>query len=284
MKRAVAVRLGFDPFAAPAATSALIAELEGDEAGFRAVIRWAEPRADGEARRELRAPGPGCDELAAATALALSIAIDPLAAQPAPAPRVADAPGRAVAPPASTAPTAPAVTARAVAPARPRPAPTSWQAVAGVIGGFGVAPEPSPGVALGIAARRGRASLDLRIQLFGATSVAVGDGRVSGAPLFATLAPCVRFGPLGACGLASAGVFRGRGHPALEQTQSATLPYAAVGARLLGDVPLGGPVALQIHADLHLALARTTLTVSGTDAWSLPPSSVTVGAAGVLRF
>ena len=92
VRQAVAARLGYDPFVAWAKTT-VHAQIvrEGSLLRGRLFLADAENRARGS--RELTAPADRCDELVAALALAISIAVDPMQASrgvPAPPPLMID--------------------------------------------------------------------------------------------------------------------------------------------------------------------------------------------------
>ncbi|MGC4070338.1 MAG: hypothetical protein QM784_37880 [Polyangiaceae bacterium] len=149
LRKAVAHRLGYDPFVANAENT-VVAELRGDGEGLRARIFVIERGNAVGGARELVSPTKHCDELMLATALAISIAIDPesidrVAEDPPspPPPAPSEPPKESAEPPivprAATSPTPPPKT---------RNESSAWFWRIG-IGGFlasGPNPSPAPGV------------------------------------------------------------------------------------------------------------------------------------------
>jgi len=76
LRKAVARRLGYDPFVA-ASVNTVVAELRRDGDGLKARVYVVRDANMAGGARELASPTQDCTELMAAVALALSIAIDP---------------------------------------------------------------------------------------------------------------------------------------------------------------------------------------------------------------
>lgn len=77
MRRAVATRLGYDPFR-PIAATTLTAEITRDKGVFRGRVRLVDDAGVERGARDLESRADDCRDLTTAMALSMSIAIDPL--------------------------------------------------------------------------------------------------------------------------------------------------------------------------------------------------------------
>ncbi len=273
LRDAVAARLGYDPFRDDAATT-ITATLSRGGRGVRAVVTLQDATGRTTGSRTLASDRSDCAELGSAVALAISIAVDPLALVRKPPPAEAPAP----------APACPECPVCPPPPAPPR-AKASFRAQVGAQLDLGAV----PGVAsLGITASAGvrwRAAsiavegrVDPRLATFDAP-----NGRVGATLLLVELAPCAHFRWAAACALVGAGALQGVSAGIAAPRRDSTF-YAAAGARLAVEIPLRGPFALALHGDLLATITRTTLQIDGTDAWATPPLSGAVGAAVLGSF
>lgn len=288
VRSAVAARLGIDPFREPAEliVSATITAHAGT---FRARLDVSTPSGKSKGVRELSSRSSDCAELASAMDLAISIAIDPLALVPKPAPEPAPpapAPVREPPPPARCPEPAPC-------PACPAPAPPpaeppkglsiDWLASLGAQANFGTAPGPAFGAKLGVEARfsafqvgiEGRGDFD--------SSTDVAGGRVGTSLVVLSVAPCWRYRWLGLCAVVSAGALRSSAE-GLPGARQATTPYVAAGGRILADFNLIGPLFLRVEAELRANLVRTSIDAAETPVWSTPALSGGGGVGAVVRF
>jgi hypothetical protein len=292
VRSAVAQRLGFDPFR-PDGAKRIRCTVGGDDAGLVARIEVADEAGRVAAERVLTSPLADCRELSDAIVLALSIAINPLLAlEPArppvggPSPSPAPA-GTAAAtpppPPAAPAEVPPAAPAEAPPPIpKPRPVATNsstsppasarlGELSLGIdaLVAVGLGPGPAFGTGLRVGLGRTRLLLELEVRAVASTSVSVDGGSIVAWAGMVSLAPCARFGAFAACALGSVGGVRAHGEGfALPQT--ATLPYAAVGARALAQRRLGRGWWVRAAADLNGVVARSHLLLDGEEAWVSP--------------
>ncbi|HEY3450914.1 MAG TPA: hypothetical protein VGK67_31450 [Myxococcales bacterium] len=297
VRGAVAARLGTDPFREPAELI-VRASLTSDAGTLRARIEVHTAAGEPRGSRELTSRASDCVELASSMDLAISIAIDPLAmvkrppeppppapklAEPAPAPQAC--PATAPCPPclAAAAPTA----APAPAPAAPSlapPEPWQLQAHLGPLVNFGAAPGTAAfGATVGLELRRGAFLVGLEGRADFPSSAAFSGGSVGTSLLLLSAVPCWRASYFGVCAVLSGGAQRASSE-GLPAARAVTAPYFAAGARLLGELPLSGPVSLRADAELKAALVRTTVRVGEQPAWSTPPVSGGLGVAAVIRF
>ena len=271
-RHAVIARLGRDPFAAGAprtihvrlarAGAVLSAVVSVDEAGS----------ARGERRIDTRA---GCDELAAGAALAVSIAIDPLAALgptdpsgPEPAHPAEETKATPLAP-------KPAVKHAPESPSPPRRA-TPLHVDSGVFlraGGrawLGAVPASSAGPTLGVGYRHERFSFELtalgvlpRSKEVSGTTRSVSVGIIG-----AELVPCAHFADFRACALFGSGTLLARG-------QGVTDPRTGTKADAWGGLAAGysftsGHFSLTPTAELAARFTSTELSLNSAGVWTTP--------------
>ncbi|MCC6747615.1 MAG: hypothetical protein IT371_08160 [Deltaproteobacteria bacterium] len=295
LARAVESRLGYRPWSARPARW-VHAEVAADGEGLRARVTL---RSAGGARlgeRVLRAPSPDCRELAAAMALAISIAIDPWVAPGdgggaprAPAPRPA-----AVSPPPEprrelrAASTSPVRSTPAVQPTpalRARPRSLALAIAAGPFLSVGAAPSPNAGLRVDATLRFGRTSVGLE----GRVDLPVGKdlepGRLSTALLMAAALGCGHLSLVSACVLLGGGALRVN-TSGLERSAPVTLGYAAGALRLGLEVPLGAVLGLRAHTDLWAPFSQTELRETGTGRvfWAAPAVWGSFGLSLLGRF
>src|SRR5204863_2165770 len=77
LRRAVAARLGYDPFF-PWARVTVVAHVRKDVGAYRAEVTLVDEAGVSRGKREITSPGDDCAPLGAALALTISIALDPL--------------------------------------------------------------------------------------------------------------------------------------------------------------------------------------------------------------
>lgn len=156
----------------------------------------------------------------------------------------------------------------------------------GVIGSLDLAGTPGP--ALGLALDGGlrwpsfSLSLEARVNPPASGTVATGNevhlSRYTGA-----LVPCGHWlGYLIACGLVQLGAVRGTSnamHP-----EAGTAFYAAAGARLGVEIPLGAHLALRFVLDGLGVMARPGLRIGGEPQWTAPPACASLGGGLLASF
>jgi hypothetical protein len=285
LRRAVAARVGYDPFFAWAQRT-VVANIVRRNGAFVAAVDLVDERGIAHGARELQAPGE-CGELLDAVALAIAIAIDPqsLAGPTAAQPAAADEPPPP-APASLPVPTAPPE--RPAVPPPPMPA-AAARAVGiepsvGAVASNGVAPSVALGVALGAALRWRSMSVAVEGRLDApASTAAQGGGDVSSWLALAALVPCAYLGRLLACGLLQGGSMQASGNGVLN-AQSRAAGWWAAGGRAGVLLPVAGEVILRPRVDVLADLSRATLVLNGRDAWSADPVAISLGLDVVLRF
>ena len=306
MQRAIAVRLGYDPFTRGSGTQ-LKATVTGEvlDGGVR---RWRGTIELAGGHSDVTADGPDCSALAQSMALTITIAIDPLVlTRPPPAPDAGHptrtAPAREavvdagpLAPPDAGAPelrvepldagpadagAAEEATLELVLPQRKPPRPITPRAdlpeeralkvTAG--GGLDVGIGLAAGASLGV-----RAELGLRFESWSVLIEAHADyappahlkpatRSVAGALFFGLLALCLNPGDVSLCALAGGGAMQSA-PSGVSQPLSVVTPLALAGARAAYDIPLGERVRLRAAIDVYARLVRVQLTIDGTPAWT----------------
>ncbi len=289
LRRAVASRVGYDPFF-PYATRTIVVSVTRRDRAFVASVDLVDEGGLSHGARELRAEG-NCTELLDAAALAIAIAIDPqsLTRTTAPAPPPpAEAP--VVAPPPDLPP--PQLPTPAPEPVRTTPppgttpaSPATPEVSLGPVVSAGISPGPLAfGFAVGGALRLRSLSLGLegRIDAPGSKSVAR-EGTVSSWLLVASLVPCLHLGIWSGCAVAQGGSMQAAG-PGVPGTHSESTPWWAAGGRLGVELPIGGGLRIRFHGDLLGDLSPVTLHLADGLTWTAPPLAGSVGADLVFHF
>lgn len=282
LRDSVLRRLGYDPFE-PDASERVWVVIDGRGSLLAATVRFFGADGAETGVRVVEAAGAYCLELVDVVALAVSLALDPAAAQRMHRPRRARSPEtRAVRRP----PAAPAQIESAEPGAVGRPADTNLPTPPALIGGAlyldvlvtgGAAPRASAGVAVGGALRGDiwSAVLELRSDL--PSSKSVGGARVGTHLVVASLMPCLHYGPLGGCAVVTAGAVFARAS-GFASAGAGRTPYVAGGLRASFEWPLfgagpSGDITVRLSAELMLPLTRTALHVGDDEVWSTPPAS-----------
>jgi len=287
LRKAVAARLGYDPFF-PWANKTIEAAITRGKRGFHGEVKVLD--ADGLVRgaRALDATSHDCSDMVRALALAISIALDDLGVE-APAALVEPAPAPPDTTPAASSPSPPS---SAPSPDRPPPeAPPPERRVIAVslwLGpdlSFGTAPDPALGLQIDLRLRYGLGSLDLEaradLPASGGTSA---QGQVSTYLVVGSLVPCVHWpAPVFACAVVTTGGFQESGvNLAVPRTASA--PYLAAGARVGIEIPLSSHYFLLAHADALGVFLRHAVQIDGMNAFSLPALAGQVGLGAGVTF
>jgi hypothetical protein len=195
LRRAVATRIGYDPFF-PVAQKTVVAQVSKAPQGYRAHVQIVAEDGTVRGERDLGTKGQDCGELVGAIALAISVALDDLDEAPAPPPDPPPPPARAE-PDALPAPREPV---RDTPPAKPDPAPAKPPEervdLAGLIGG-GVVTGTAPSIAASgqIAGILGMGPLALRIDGRADAPSGTGlrpNGRLSTTSFVGVASVCVR--------------------------------------------------------------------------------------------
>ncbi len=293
VRRAVAARLGYDPFF-PWAKVTVVALVRKEAGGYRAEVSLVDEASVSRGRRTLAHEGDACAPLVSALALTISLALDPLSltqsppakddAPPTPPPREAPVSDPKSPPPDPPTPRsspddrpAPPPAAEPPPPVEPRPAFHGWAALAG-LGNYGV----TPGVAFGGLLRgkveRGPFSVGLEASATAPTSAsAPSGGQVQAWLAEGTLLGCGRISVVVGCGFVSAGPLVAGG-VSLAVPRTAVLAYGAAGPRLGVEVPLGDRFRLEAFAQVAFAMVPRAPQVDG---WTVSQPPIGAGGLGV---
>lgn len=273
-RQRVTERMGRNPFTIGASRKIRVLFTRAGTT-LTALVRVEErgkPR--GERRIETRA---GCEELASGAALAVSIAIDPLAALGPPSSAEAEAAAPTPQPPApetrrstpqKTAP--PSQSDRAARAPVPRPAVQRWFVRGQGRAWLGAVPGVAEGLSLGFGFRRDWASLGLDGSAVLPRTESVSSTRraVAVALLGAQLAPCAHFSALRGCALFASGALFARGE-GVDNPRTATSYYAAAGVGL-GYSFFSGRFTLTPVVEASARLSTAQLSLDDQPVWSTP--------------
>jgi len=287
MRRAVATRLGYDPFRLIASTT-LTAEVRRDGGAFRGRVKLVDDAGVERGTRQLESRATDCRELTAAMALSMSIAIDPLSVLRPPAPetqRAVELPAEATASAPEAAPAVPvepvAESERSAVPPRDearKADPLRLVVAAGPHLGFGIAPATNVGVRVSVGAATQRVQLGFEGRFDLAASAESSEGGRSRTSLAgAALVPCVRASFFWGCGV----VLLARvAAEALDVTEPRGDAFAYLGAGGRVAVPVTLPQGFTVDGvgDLLGHPAPFVLTLNGRRVYR---SSAVSGALGL---
>jgi hypothetical protein len=296
MRRAVATRLGYDPFR-PLASTTLTAQVRRDKGVFRGHVSLVDDAGVERGARDLESRADDCRDLTTAMALSMSIAIDPLsmmqrpppeqtpASPPAPAPvPVTEAAPAPPAPIASSTPSAALAPSAPDAPARPAREPRAASETprlalgAGGHAAFGIAPAPALGFRISAEAVTKRWSLGVEGRFDIAASAASREGGRSRTSLAgAAFVPCLRVPLAWACGVVLVSRVEAEA-VAVSAPRSEAFLFLGAGARLVTALELPEDFMLRIGGDLLAHPVPFDLTVNGQ---SVHRSSTVSALAGV---
>ena len=272
-RKRVTERMGRNPFAVGASRKIQVLFTRAG-ATLTALVRVEEagkPR--GERRIETRA---GCEELASGAALAVSIAIDPLAALGAPSPSEATPPEPTPPPPEPKAPSPepknapPPARARAGRASEPEAIVQRWFVRGQGRAWLGAVPGVGEGLSLGLGFRRDWASLGLDGSAVLPRTESVSGTRraVAVALLGAQLSPCAHFSALRGCALFASGALFARGE-GVDNPRTATSYYAAAGIGL-GYSFFSGRFTLTPLIEASARLSTAQLSLDDQLVWNTP--------------
>jgi hypothetical protein len=307
VRRAVATRLGYDPFR-PIASTTLTAEIRREKGTFRGRVRLVDEAGVERGARDLESRADDCRDLTTAMALSMSIAIDPLSVtrpdrpvgsmSAPPAPPSGDEPPPGPPPKDDATPTDPLGSRVASAPSagaatpvtaadRPSPGPgvrdeghdpPRFVLGAGAHVAFGIAPAAAVGfrISTEIATRRYGVALEGRFDLPASSDTAEG-GRIRTSLAGGAIVPCVRIPLASACGVL---LLARVAAEAVEVTtpRSDGFLFLGAGVRLVSDVPLPQDFHLRIGGDVLAHPVPFELTVNGR---SVHRSSAVSALAGI---
>ena len=289
LKKAVARRLGYDPFLL-SAPHMIVAEVSGSASELRARARLLDESGIVLGSRELLGKGSDCAELIASLALAISLTLDPMAAATDPGPEPSVAPE--VARPEPVEPVAEPVPKPMPPPQRAAPVitpvetkkTTSLSLQAGMVGSYGWVPALSPAVELGLVLRHQSWSLSLDVVGVAPQTRTSPEGlsaRVWVA--YAALSPCLWVSPVGVCALGTLGRYAGKGG-GVDMSRSGSDLHAAAGMRVQAMLPLSDRWSLGMHADGVRVLTRSQFIVAGQEIYRPAPWAANLGIFASLQL
>ena len=288
LRRAVAARVGYDPFF-PWAPLTVTVEVTTDGGHLRARVVVVDERGIEKGAQTLAGTGASCDDLLESIALAVSVALDaaPRTTPKADTPQAPPEPPPAAPPAPEVAPVSPVLPAAiprdTASSSRERRepslrAPSLWVAP-GARASDGMWKVPSFGPDLLVELRFGRLGLGAEGRYDLATVSVGGSAQASVQRATGSVLPCAHFGWLAACGLATFGDVWARGDLAAPLTASA--PYVALGGRVAADVPLLPKLHLLGTVDV---VGIATSTVIAVDAGAETTTSQRLEASGGLAL
>ena len=294
LRKAVAVRIGYDPFFGWAKKTVVVRMVPADGPGYVASVDLVDDKGFEHGARQIRTEGP-CAELRDPVALAIAIALDPsilVRAAVQPALEKEEAP-----PTAATLPPVPAPRVdRQVAPAPPAPGPVPpapaspesaprWvpEVDAALVGSVGVAPAPAAGLSLGLGLQRGVWSMVLEGRVDLPASEPAPEGvRVGSSLVVGTVAPCWITGLARVCALAQAGEITASSSAGSSHTN----PWLAFGGRFAVTVPFDALRSIRLRSDVLWDVNPPQVSLSGflPPIWSAPSVTGSLAVEGSIQF
>jgi hypothetical protein len=288
LRSAVVGRLGYDPFV-ESAGAALFARIGRSETGLRGSIERVDEVGFSRGKRELVTEGEGCEEMARAVALSMSIAIDPERA--ALAADASGAPPPAAAAPVESTPAAPEPAREPSSPLQqkgpllahelsnadkasdatdPKPQRLSFSNSLSGLAMLGAGPAPAFGGLLAVQIGPGSWLLGAGGRLVRTPPADVERGaRLQTTLAAGELSICVRKRVIDACmlGLAGATWVRGGG---VDTPRTDSGAFVALGMRLGSYLPLSRAVALLAHVEGFGVISPIRAEVDRQQVWEAP--------------
>lgn len=299
LRAKVAARLGYDPFttsatsATPAAApergkSIVVTRIRKKGGGFESRIEMRDAAGKLRGKRELEASS--CADLAASTAFALAVAIDPEEAH-----EVISPPPVSPAAAPDAPQTVPAVTR--VPPAEPppishpepsRPAPLEWTPTLSMglsVAGLGPYATASPGGVVGIELQRAALGVGLEARASLPTSVPAGAGSVRTNNMGVSPVICAHIGGAAFCAKVFLGAFQGAAEGVVAAEKQTTF-FSTVGVHASYTFrPFrASGFGIGLHAGPDMILTRTRLDFRGKEVWSTAPVSIEASLRGSYAF
>jgi hypothetical protein len=279
LRRAVASRLGYDPFF-PWAAKTIVARVTMEPAGWEGSVDLLDDAGIIRGSRHLRAPSDSsCSELLAGMALAISIAVDPDSVDrtappstPAGTPDAEPSASNIAEAPVSPPPPDPAPAPSADSHALPSPALASSYVVelqAGIVGSAGLAPSWAMGPAVGLSVARSWWSAGFEARYQFVEPLAAPVGTVTSWSVGAALLACGVRGPVFFCPQFAADRLTVTGEGVTRPRNDATFLWRA-GARAGVDIPLSDTLSILVYADVLARLNRAEVELDGRPVWNEP--------------
>jgi hypothetical protein len=290
LRKAVARRLGYDPFIATAPHT-IVAEVSGNGAELQARARLVDDAGIVRGTRELASNGTDCAELLNSLTLAISMTLDPLAPAVEPessAPDVSEAPRVATSPAAKTKPVEPKQqpqleigqmrrgrTAANEAPSNQRSTVLSTRG--GVLGVVGWVPALSVAAELSLSLRHHDWSMGLDVVAVAPRSENSPQGfRAKVSVNYAALTPCYWVSTVGVCPLVALGRYSGQS-AGVDAPRAGSHLFAAAGIRGQAMLPLTARWSVGAHVDGVRNLTRPEFLVSGQTVYQPSPWAANLG-------
>ncbi len=284
-RRAVATRVGYDPFF-PWAPLTVVAQVERRGDRFFGHVEIVDEHARGRGSRELASDHDDCSELVSAMALAISIVLDSETAGARPRPATTGDPPIAPALAPAPAPAPPALRDEAPPATAREGSKTSWRTTIGgeMSSSVGLTPSVAVGPTVFGGLRRGTLSIGLDASFVdGVANARSAHGGVHAWALSGSVVPCLHIGPAFGCGVVLVGVLDGAGSE-IASARSASASIFGGGARVGLESPLGEVFFFRLHADVLVNFTRTTMQLDGEPVWSAPVAFATFGAGVGVHF
>jgi hypothetical protein len=292
VRKAVAARLGYDPFFLSAPTTIFVeASRDGDR--FAAVVKLIDDQGVERGTRHLESHTRDCGDLIGTLALTISLVVDPVslasapnppdssaaapAAPPAPSPPPVASSAQGTEPPQVALPSHPIATPEV---ARRADAMTFFAGVA-VLGSLGSALAPTAGAAVFGGARGGWASLQVEARA-DLPAAALTPPAARSWALLASVVPCAHWLRAFVCGTFGLESIHATGNAAAPR--SAETLVALAGGRLGADLVATGGFALAAFAGGFLPFQRPRIEIDGVAVHSFSPVAGEVGISGLERF
>jgi hypothetical protein len=286
LQRAVAERLGRDPFSS-AAPRRISVRFTGKPGAFKAEVKVLDETGAQKGQRTLQSSAMDCSELAASVALAIALIIDPLLVTK---PEADAAPLEVPPPPPAAdeqpppAPPPPPPTAQLEAPRPPPPTERTLTLLLGAGLGGTLFLVPTPSGTLGLLGSLGgeRWEAGLRVAVGTPGSTSVGQTGVSVMVMDASPYGCLKWKWLGGCGVARLGLQLAWASGAPTATQGIA-PELGLGLGPMFDLPITQALRLRLHGGAQLNLALASLLVGGFEAYRTTPISIWLGIDVLFR-
>jgi hypothetical protein len=289
LRRAVAARIGYDPFF-PTASKTVVAQVNRSPKGYRAKVQIVGDDGNVRGERDLSTQGDDCAELILTMGLAISIALDDLDDAPTSAPgataETAGSPAAEDPPRAAVAETTPRDTPAATPVAPPSAATRrlTLMASAGPALSIGAAPSASVGGGVSATIRYSWAAARLALRAdLPASGDLDGGGRITTSSVLATAALCIRGDVPFVCAGAGVGSFATTTESIARPASDSAL-LALVVATGGVDLALGPQVYLEPFVDAGFVVTRHRIAIDRTSGYVVPLLAGTAGLHLGFRF
>ena len=294
LKKAVARRIGYDPFFV-AAPYTIVAEMTGNGKELHARARLLDEMGIVKGSRELTGKSGDCAELLTSLALAISLTLDPMAAaaEPEPAPTEPVETVNAQAAQAKvTSPTPEQTPSKPPSPPPPlaKPSPhsegqsTSLRLDAGLLSAVGWLPAFSPGATVGVTLIRRYWAVGISGAALLPETRTANTGAAAKVQLtYLAVAPCAVVEGFAGCAIGTFGNYAAVGS-GIDSPNSANHLHAAAGLRLANSFALGERWVLVLQADAVRILTRPEFLVAGQAVYQPSPWAANLGISVAYRL